>query len=191
MNCPLKTVWLVVASFSVITMPIVSLAAPERGSLGASHLRSSHSASSGQSSGAPQFSRSSPANSFNLGSANGLGRRVEHPGRLQVNAVQPLPQLVPNVRLNRAPRNPATTQINRDAIRRSDPPVITSRPAEIKPNSLGQAHFPAGISTVDGKLGAGAQSLVKNLAKKDEILKLKKDFLANQEKIGLGDLPKL
>ena len=98
---------------------------------------------------------------------------------------------MPNIRPNPLPTNRATPQIRPDAIRPIDPPVLSATPAEIKPNSLGQASAAAGIGKVDGKLGAGAQILVENLAKKDQILKLKKDFLGKQAKIGLGHLPKL
>jgi hypothetical protein len=194
MNRPLKTVLFLVASVSVITMPIVSLAAPERGSFGASPLRSSHAASSGQSSAAPQFSHSSPASlssSFNLGSANALGRRVESPGRLQAGAIQPLSQSVPNVRLNRVPTSPAATQINRNVIRRINPNVISPSTGQTSLTPAGQAHLPSAVIKPDVKLTAGAQSLVNNLANKDQILKLKKDFPAIQEKINLGALPKL
>ena len=187
MNRPLKRVLLLVAALSVMTMPIVSRAAPRSGPHRGSHSQSLRSASAGQSFSAPQSRRSSPSSSFSVGSAHGLGRRLHSAGRVQGSAVQTLPQSVPNIRPNPLPNNRATPQIRPDAIPPIDPPVLSPRPAEIKPNSLGQAPFPAGI----GKLEAGPQSLVENLAKKDQILKLKKDFLASQAKIGLGDLPKL
>ena len=191
MNSKLKSVVLVVACLSAITMPIVSSAAPRSGSPGGSHSQRIRSASSGQSFRAPQSSHSSPSTSFHVGSAHALGRRVEHSGQVQGHAVQPLPQLVPHVRPNRATINPALPQIHREAIRPIDPPVLSSMPAKLKPNVLGPAHVPAGIGKLDGKLGPGAQSLVNNLIKKNQILQLKKDFLTNPVKIGLGDLPKL
>ncbi len=191
MNCELKPLLLVVACLSAITMPMVGSAAQRSSSLGAAHSQSFRPASSVQTLRAPQLSASGPSSAFNLGSASGLGRRMQSPGRVQGNAVQPLRQFVPNVSINRVPSTPATPQIRPNAIRPIDPPVLSATPAEIEPNSLGQASLPAGIGKVDGKLSPGAQTLVQNLAKKDQILKLKKDFLGNPAKIGLGDLPKL
>ena len=107
--------------------------------------------------------------------------------RLQTNAIQPLSQLAPNVTPNVVPANPPRLQINPDAIRRIDPPVLSPRPAEIKPNLLGPVTLPSG----NGNLEAGAQSLLNNLATKDQILRLKKDFLPNQANLALGQLPEL
>ena len=186
MNRPLKSLLLVAVSLSVITMPIVSLAARRSGSPGGSHSQRMRSAGSVQAFGAPQVSRFNSSSSIQLGSANVLGR-VTQPGRLEGNAIQPLPQLVPNVRPNRVPDNRATLQINPDVIRRIQPPVLSPRPAEIKPNRLGPDSLPLAGATLE----AGVQSLVNNLAGKDKILKLKKDFLPSQASLVLGKVPEL
>jgi len=187
MNCPLRKLLSLVASLSVITMPIVSLAAPERGSVRASRLRTSHVANSGQSSGGLQSSHSGPANRVNLG----LGRRVGNPGRLQVNPIQPPSQSVPSVRPNLAPTNPPATRITPNAVHRVRPNVISPGAGHTSLTPAGPAHVPSRVIKPNGKLTVGAQSLVENLANKAQILKLKKDFPAIQGKISLKDLPKL
>ena len=191
MNCLLKSVLLVVTPLSVTAAPVVSLAGPQPRSLGVSHSQSLRSANSGQLSRAPQFNRSISLNSFSPANASGMQRRVTTPGQLQGNAVGHLPQFVPNGRLIQNRTNPVTTQINRNVIRKIDPRVITATSGDQKLNAVGQAHAPAGVTKLAGKLGTDAQSLVKNLAKKDKILKLKKNFLVKQKNISLGDLPKL
>ena len=191
MKRSLKLVLLVFTSLSVTTAPIVSLAAPKRGFFGQSTSRRLQSAAAGQSSTTPQFNASVPSTSFNLGTASGAARRTVSPGRFQSNGAQLLPQFVPNRRPIWNGRKPVATPINRNVVPSVAPRVITSTSGDKKPNPTGQVLAPAGLTKLPGKLTVEAQTLVKNLAKKDQILKLKKDFLAVQKNVDIGDLPKL